>query len=373
MAMTTAVAKMGWRMPNGRSDRDRRAVNAGDEWIDDEEWAHGTIEMASVGKDVAACSPVRHGPEAWCSKRDIVMRDTRCEVLVAIACCATFAVASCGSDDTRQEGSIDPACTKYASARCAALERCAGTLLRIDYGTRDACERQVHDLCINTASLPGASIAPSAVSSCADALASATCDQVQASLDRPFCEAVGGGTLSDGAPCSSGYQCSSRACFRAAGSVCGTCQPPVGVGGGCRSSVDCPNGTTCTGYVCLPASGVGGPCDGTHGCAGYLMCSNGVCTPSPAEGSACGPACSNKLGLDCDGSTQTCQPIPIAADGEACGLNVACEAHGACVQSVCRSAVAAGHPCDSQAGPFCQQPAECIDGWCKVPDGSTCP
>ncbi len=281
---------------------------------------------------------------------------------------------SCGSDKPAAEGPIAPACAQYASSRCDLLDRCAPTLLRIDFGTRDACTTQMNDLCMTTASLPGAALKTSAVSACASELAASSCEQFQARVDRPFCDEAGGGTLGTGAACTSGYQCASRACFSDASGVCGSCQAPVAAGGGCRTSLDCPNGTTCSGYVCLPASGVGGTCDTTHACGGYLLCVNGQCEPSPAAGEACaGGACSNKLGLNCDTASQTCQAISIAAEGDACGMQVACEAHGACVQGTCKSAVGAERPCDSAAGPYCQVPAMCVGGWCKIPDATTCP
>lgn len=285
---------------------------------------------------------------------------------------AALVLGGCGSDNAGGSGSGAPDCAQYAASKCAALERCAPVLLRVDYGSTAGCLPQLTSLCQQTAALPGAALQASAVASCASAFAGASCDQVQALLDKPFCDAPGG-TLAAGAACTSGYQCQSRACFRDAGLACGACQAPIAAGGGCRTAIDCPNGTTCSGYACVEVSGVGGPCDATRACAGYLLCENGTCQASPAQGAACDPACSSRLGLTCDPTSQTCESIALAADGEACGLSVACDAHGACIQGTCRQAVPSGRPCDALAGPHCQTPAECVDGWCKDLDGSLCP
>lgn len=292
---------------------------------------------------------------------------------VVLVLAGSAGVLGCGSDESGDQGDTGPIeqpCADYAAARCEAMERCASALFAYEFGTAASCQARLSAWCNHVGSLSGVRAGPKAIGSCATTFKDMSCEQWQSRRDDPLCSAPGG-SLSAGAACVNGYQCSSKVCFLAADGVCGTCQTAPKMGEGCRQSMECPSGTTCIGYKCVKPAGVGEACDASTPCAGTLLCS-GTCSMSPNDGEPClDGLCNNKLATSCE--ADTCQGLTLADEGASCGGVVYCRGGGSCNQGTCKARVAVEHPCDANTGPYCLEPGVCVDGWCKVPDPSTCP
>lgn len=281
----------------------------------------------------------------------------------------------CGSEEsaeTADTGPVEGPCADYAQARCEVMSRCASALFAYEYGEVASCEQRLSAWCVHVGGLPSVRVGPKAIGSCAATLSGMSCETWQSRRDDPLCSAPGG-SLAAGKGCVSGYQCASKACYLDADGVCGTCQPSPEEGEACRETTECPTGTTCVGYKCVRAVGVGEACDAQRPCAGTLMCVGGSCALSPNEGEPCLEGiCNNKLATTCEGGV--CVGLTLAGDGEACGGSVYCSGNGTCLsQGTCKAPVPEGRPCDRSAGPFCLEPAVCIDSFCKVPDPAACP
>ena len=299
-------------------------------------------------------------------------------VLVVLVVCVSG--VSCGSSEPGEEedtGPIEQPCASYAASRCALGEQCTPVLFGLEHGSAETCRSNVAARCMYLGGLPGVKLGPKSIGACASTLAGLSCEGWEQRVDVAFCSAPAG-KLGTGAPCLDGYQCSSRVCFLDAGGVCGTCQAALHAGDGCRLPMDCPSGTTCSGYKCVAAAKTGEPCDAEHACAGTLLCSEGKCVSSPGVGEPCAAGvCNNKLGLNCDAASGLCEGLTLAGEGEACGAvgteQVYCSGKGSCTsQHVCTSPAPEDRPCDEKQGPTCEVPAVCMSGWCKVPDPAAC-
>jgi hypothetical protein len=255
------------------------------------------------------------------------------------------------------------------------------------------------------------------LSACIDALAARTCTDVAMAL-YPSC--FSGGKRPEGAPCTYGWQCSSRAC--GGGQPCGVCRPGgLLVGAPCFTNGSCQAGAYCAALVCIDGARVahnaeGQPCDLSAipaiGCAGDLQCAPtqsggtaGTCTAAPGASQPCGlygvcrtgTACTSRTGGTCVDTTTcgtgvACPPnsycktvdggatcAPRAALGEPCTPYPTTLALSPCVppafcfgtsaQAKCVLLRDIGEPCDDNS--LCNGPLSCENGTC--PKSPSCP
>lgn len=289
----------------------------------------------------------------------------------------TLAMAGSGCNTDVSKG-----CAEFASVTCARLLECSAYNAKY-YGTDlSDCETQLKVDCAQSSAAGGSSRSSDQATSCAEAMKSATCDQVLGATPLPACTPTG--TLADGTACGDSFQCQSNFCKRPAGSTCGTCTRRGKLGEACPDDV-CEYGVQCANAICIPYRKSGEACDLTARCLPSLACIAGACT-APAVGAQCGEPweCSLEQAQYCDANSLTCQPFPlrVAADGEACGTSanefVDCRALSYCKTTngadfgVCARLPEAGQPCAGEQKNRCTFGASCKDGTCQVIDRASC-
>lgn len=291
-------------------------------------------------------------------------------------------LVACSSDSTGAGASTpEGACDQLVNAICSKLNECAPLLVRLSYKDVNDCVARQKDQCVKSANAPSSGATPSAVSACASAYSSATCDTVFGPLDA--CKTPAG-QLADGAPCGDGAQCAGRRCNTTAGSQCGACTTKAGAGANCDSSSDCDESLRCAqNGKCVAPSKAGAPCGETQPCVAPLVCSKGTCATGAGAGASCanGETCDAVKGLFCESQSKVCKELKLAKAGETCGFVdgtiVGCEAAGKCkvttgqMTGTCQAAVADGAACTAD-GPDCQAPADCVNGVCTIPDPLAC-
>lgn len=154
------------------------------------------------------------------------MRTWLRRVVLVLAACAWG--LGCGSDESGEQGDTGPIehpCADYASARCAAIERCASALFSYEYGTAASCQGRLAAWCNHVGSLSGVRAGPKAIGACANTFKDMSCEQWQSRRDDPLCSAPGG-SLTTGTTCVDGYQCSSRSASWRPTACAASAKPP---------------------------------------------------------------------------------------------------------------------------------------------------
>lgn len=294
-------------------------------------------------------------------------------------------------------GGMD-ACTAFVKATCAKRDACTtgtdkGTT--IIFGSAALCESRELPKCVATLTARGTSKTPALLSACTTSLAQQTCGDYFDNVLTASCRPVAG-TLANGAPCLSSWQCTSAFCSLPHADVCGVCAPRPQAGDSCVDSV-CGTGLLChmSTLTCSKAIAAGGGCDKNNPCASGFACvgngagAQGTCK---AEGHTAGtpcdpksallPGCDKNAGLYCDATSLQCKAMMAVGDGQPCGTvggaQVLCKAGGLCVGATllqpgtCKAPVADGAACNDLTGPPCGAPAKCVRGTCRMPDAAVC-
>jgi hypothetical protein len=295
------------------------------------------------------------------------------------------------------------ACQVDAMAICAKRDSCQDQLATRVYGSVSACVARAELACATSLGAPGQGNTPASVTACAATIASASCNDWQGPAG--VCPQQKG-TGADGSACEYAGQCTSGFCSIATGAPCGTCAAMPKAGDACTTTCGAQalacNRTT---LKCVPIVAAGAKCDDTAECGPGLDCvgfsaakmTSGTCQAYVATmGAPCdptsstGPSCDHDAALTCDKS-KTCVPVKTATAGAPCGGDKAtgdftiCTGGSACVNpkaagaaTTCQAYAMEGAACDSDLGPYCLGPANCIAtgtgtaGTCKLPDPSAC-
>jgi hypothetical protein len=294
-----------------------------------------------------------------------------------------------GSNSPGGGSGIDEACQRDADSYCDKLAACSPFSLQWTYGDAARCKERDKLWCKPFLSLPDIASTPASFNACSDAVEAQTCDDFNAAVSLAICKG-NPGPRADGQVCTSGAQCQSQHCKIPAMASCGVCAEKVPIGSMCDTTSDCVSGSRCRQQKCIPEATEGSACGaGVAVCVYPNTCLNSVCTKPLRTGAACDPmldACDfATFGDVCDPLTITCkQLVTLAMPGQPCGLvngvQTQCVASGSCVYSTtdpnvgtCQAAIADGAPCDPTGNTFCEWPAECLNGTCKVPfTGPTC-
>lgn len=297
--------------------------------------------------------------------------------------------------------SADQACADSGTANCTKLDQCLVNGTTIRYGGASTCQARQKQACLERLGATGTGNTPNAVELCVSQVPSASCSDFDLG-SIPECEAkVGSGA--NGAPCAFGGQCESANCAIVTGTNCGTCAAPNQAGDSCATT-SCSQGLFCIAatHQCEPRGTAGGTCDSDHPCGAGLSCvtpaamASGTCQ---AAGNSVGTACDAKrqtaagcdpnAGLYCDAKTNACAAVSYAIAGAPCGsinqVTVACTNASTCFGSqgqtpgTCVADAPEGLPCDTEAGPSCLPPANCVTGGatatsgvCRLPDPTVC-
>lgn len=330
---------------------------------------------------------------------------------VAIVGGALFALVGCSSSESSSPATVteEQACTELSNLVCDKIAACSPTFLSQGWGDVATCKSRSKLECMQGFSAPSTSATPADTSACVKAAASITCEQLIDNQLPDSCKPKPGG-IDDGKACGADAQCKSGFCgFDDDKKICGVCGPKPAEGGACVDD-DCPSGLKCHLGKCAKPAAVGATCDDAVLCGAGTTCVSGTCTKGVAtEGAECDPAgktkpaCDSLAGFVClepsgPGSGGKCYKVAVAAIGGECGLDIdmaasppviksltGCEKAGWCegldtakgkFKGTCKAAAADGAACVADAGfekgPGCLEPAECVDGVCKLPDAAAC-
>ncbi|OIP38355.1 MAG: hypothetical protein AUK47_12080 [Deltaproteobacteria bacterium CG2_30_63_29] len=258
---------------------------------------------------------------------------------------------------------------------------------------------------------------------CLDGLNGLACEDAGQVLYDDFgyvqweCPRAFKGTLAEGEPCTSPYECAGElqcmgiglgqcgACARVgvpcivgggdpgpngSDEVCtlfercdsstGKCAPKLADGASCVSSRDCELEHSCAQGVCAPPLGLGETCgeqpDGRV-CSQDLQCKEGVCSRlvyGRREGETCGEPGDCGNGLECDRDQRVC--VPMASEGEACGAG-RCKFGWYC-EGTCKPSKETGAACGAPTTTGLLRGAAeclsslCVDGVCATAPVTTC-
>jgi len=290
--------------------------------------------------------------------------------------------AGCSDGGEGGGGAAAGDCGSVAASYCQKLNSCLPFAINATYGETSRCELAIKLSCEKEISAPGTKDTAGRLASCASSLAGLSCEQYQTTLflggSRPeACEGVPG-DLADGTTCYVSAQCKSRACAISGADGCGVCKTRAAAGEPC-SGVPCDTGLYCATGTCAKRKAAGEKCQSDGECLDELECSGDVCgTPGRKKvGEACDSKnkCDTFAGLACN-AQGTCAAITLAAAGESCGAIdgklVSCAASGNCDNGKCVVAVKDGGACDKTKKLDCLEPAECIEGTCKLPSAPVC-
>jgi hypothetical protein len=325
------------------------------------------------------------------------MRSSFASVLMALLCpiaCGgnEFVAVSGDADATRTDGGAltdDQACGDNAHAHCLKIQTCAPEQMMTTYGAQGTCETRLKLLCLNNVEAPSSGGTAQKTEACAQAYAGWSCADYLDNNPPPACVQPLG-ALANGKVCGAAGQCGTGFCAIAPGSACGVCAPAPQAGTSCAALTTCGQVLACNASTqqCVAFSVSGGPCSKGQPCGAGLSCvgataaANGICQPAVEQiGAACdplakaGPACDRLAGLACNTSTRQCAAIQFGATGQACGVvgnqTALCANAGTCAAGVtadgsadqtCAPPAGDEAPCDLVKGPFCLEPARCING-----------
>jgi hypothetical protein len=288
---------------------------------------------------------------------------------------------TCGNVTPEMMLTAEQGCQAEAHAICGALQSCATFWVQLVYGDEPTCESRLSMSCLNDQMVAGTTRTPADLSACAQAVMTTSCSDLVASKFPTACQ-VKPGTVANGQPCGSDWQCQSTYC-NTAGATCGVCGPRAGVGGSCTSDDSCTTGLVCANSKCVTPGQEAATCDPTNQpCRSDLYCNNnGLCLPHVGVGGSCSDtdrACDLYKGTACNPLTKTCDMIGVAQGGGACGIVnrtlTLCVALDGCTNNICASPAQDGQACgDANSGHNCISPSTCVAGVCQFPGVTSCP
>lgn len=268
-----------------------------------------------------------------------------------------------------------------------------------------------------------------------DAKAAERCFKATASCenDNELCDLALLGTLAQGAPCSSDFECSSGRCEGGSEASCGQCSAvsplakrgepcagfgceqsgeafvgcfrsgdaepvcaavrTVSLGGSCATEGDvCEEGAYChpVDRTCRLPVAAGQPCTGSDRCARGSLCVNlgadradRTCIAAilSAEGETCTEdfdlaadgrfhVCDLTRDLRCDGATRTCTSISRVGNGESCAGPTQCKEGLFCTEAgQCSPVLGVGQACSAR--PQCES-QRCEGGVCVAAEIPVC-
>jgi hypothetical protein len=321
----------------------------------------------------------------------------------AVACGGSGGAPPSGNPDG---GAASPAvlaaCDLYFDAlyanNCGGVPPPADELARVKVRFERVCAAAV--------SLPGAVETASYFETCANALNTLGCGQLN--LTPGPCAFIAG-SRGGGAPCLTDHQCQSGDC--SAIDTCGTCAAVSAGGGpgqpcspGCQPGTACSAARLCTtvtygdagarcdgivtrcnaGLVCNLAlgqcaalGGAGAKCAYSSDCGRGLVCPGPVTpttcqSPGPAAAS-CGEPSDCAPGLVCDYTTHQCAAVTWASPGQPCTGSKQCLVGRCPIGSngvpagPCPAVIADGQPCGGQDNSkTCDTFAQCFAGACHL-------
>lgn len=286
------------------------------------------------------------------------------------------------------------ACQEGSKAYCDYAARCLPPQLKALYGDSATCESRLYLSCMESFA-PGSTATGESLSTCTKAIAALSCD---GAIDSQAACNPTPGTLTNGSPCGSDYQCQSTYCKLTSNgsgmtSTCGACTQRAKVGDSCDAT-ECEFGLGCVSQgtgpsKCVTPAAEGSQCSSNAACQSGLICSNNLCAKPTylGPGASCdpnkAPSCDFRQGLYCNNS-KICEAVKYANNGEACGSMqngtlTLCQGGAACIQMggilgsrTCVAPAKDGQPCNSATGPGCLSPATCVNNVCTVPSAAAC-
>ncbi len=311
-------------------------------------------------------------------------------------------VAACGGRTLGVDGDAGmtaaQACAENARLRCARLQTCSATQIKIRYGSQSACETGEAESCMATLAEPSNGKTIAHVEACAQAFAAWDCTDYLNDLNIPPACQQATGSFANGTVCAVAGQCQTGFCAIARGASCGVCAALPVAGDSCAQLTTCGPGLVCTSdtMTCVVVGAAGATCGKGTPCGARLSCIGGSCQAVvQSAGAPCdptgktGPTCDLDAGLVCNGDSKTCHAVVLAAASEPCGYidhqSVVCAAEGVCTATsgtpgTCTPAAAAGQACDTASGTSCISPGRCvgqpidggITGTCQVAGTQLC-
>lgn len=296
-----------------------------------------------------------------------------------------LAVTLAGGCGGGSSPTLEDACARYAAQLCGQLQACMPGFMWI-YGYADAsdCVSRTEQTCHISAALPHSGFTPAVIGACASAVASQDCSAALAPSAAPACVARGG-SLSVGATCVDGWQCSTGLCAGLQ-SGCGTCTAPLQRGDACDTNQPlCANGLVCAStapgsgsFTCQPPAGADGSCTDSGMCQLDMFCAADTnrCTRLPKLNEACDPTlmvlCDpSGSGALCDSTSSTCVAAPTvvhhgddcSAQNVTCGGNCLAQSDG---RQLCEPFAQNGETCGATQGIFCDWGLACQQGQCST-------
>jgi hypothetical protein len=336
-------------------------------------------------------------PRAWFDRLSVVVALGL--VVVAPACGGVTPLANDGGGagagggaDAGLDGPLEAAplttdegCDQEAKALCDSLNGCAPIALQVYYGDEATCIARASLSCKTDQSVGGITRTADDLSSCARALATASCADLLADNYPAACQ-MNPGTVVNGAACGSDWQCGSSFCNKT--TMCGVCSPRAAVGGDCTADDGCAQELVCANKKCAKPAGPGEDCNlPGQPCRSDLYCptSNGSakCAAKVGAGGACADsdqACDLVKGVFCNPIDHTCETLSVAKGGDACGLamKTICVGFIAPCSNFLTSGVCANPAQDGEAcgmgGKVCVPPATCDPNMnvCRLPSAPDC-
>jgi hypothetical protein len=303
---------------------------------------------------------------------------------------ATLACSSTATSSPAPRGTLAQAdVAAFVAARCERMSRCDPQQLFQDFGDVAGCSTLLVPDTDDEVNGPGTSVTKAQIDACVAKLKTVPCGATAAEL--PECNFAG--TLADGTSCLTDSQCKSGSCGRPDVQdlvvSCGTCSPPVALGGDC-SAANCQLGLGCVQGKCVAPVDPDAACDESKPCKGVNQCFQGKCTAPLAKGAEC--VANDETALVCDpiapltciststdkGAKGTCVPIVFAKPNEPCGLDqksgslILC-ATSTCDQGKCQPDLPEGAPCSDAQPTICAFSLTCKDGKCIKEAAPACP
>jgi len=274
-------------------------------------------------------------------------------------------------------------CQQFHEAICDKLDECVPLFNELLFGDVETCAKRQGLTCTKAMMAPGSTVTPAQARTCIEALDDTTCEQIFYRNTPMSCRFMG--TRAAGLACTDDSQCQSGHCQRPNATMCGMCGMPGGAGADCTEDDDCGQSLICheDDKKCVAPAGTGMACNDAVPCRVGLRCAGGTCMPQlNTEGADCEEEddCNNTLGLFCNPFSNKCSEVEVAGPGEDCGLvnnevvicrNLAeCVTAGGALAGKCGPVAGDGQACDENTP--CQEPAECIEDVCKIPDPLVC-